>query len=307
MAFELDIRGKYCNGFTKRIAETNTDKIEVLNIPEGVEEICVNAFYNVPILKKVILPKSLKIINDYAFMGSSLEEIKFQSVVRLRDGVFDRTQLKNINCNLDSIGTGVFEGCKELESVKLNGNIRDIPPYTFADCLNLKEVEMSENIYVIGCEAFFNNTSLEHIKLPKLLYTLGDSAFSYCTSLNSIDLPHDLNNIGDNAFVNCTKLKSLVIPNNTKIIGKNIVMDSGVKNITLPEDLQEMYQNIINEDTVINVPFITAERIDLSKIIKANNYCLNITDNPYNLDELISNGKSISEINRIFKSLEDSR
>lgn len=69
--------------------------VDVLEVPEGVEEIGDSGFRGIRGLERVILPKSLKKIGEYAFMGcKDLVEIEYSvSLEEIGAGAFKDTGL----------------------------------------------------------------------------------------------------------------------------------------------------------------------------------------------------------------------
>ncbi|MBR2463313.1 MAG: leucine-rich repeat domain-containing protein [Spirochaetaceae bacterium] len=71
------------------------------------------------------------------------------------------------------IGTGMFEGCRRLETV-----------------------ELPEDVLAIGGDAFYGCSSLKKINLPASLRFIGGSAFGGCCSLEPVALPEGLVALG---------------------------------------------------------------------------------------------------------------
>ena len=71
------------------------------------------------------------------------------------------------------IGTGMFEGCRRLETV-----------------------ELPEDVLAIGGDAFYGCSSLKKINLPASLRFIGGSAFGGCCSLEPVVLPEGLVALG---------------------------------------------------------------------------------------------------------------
>ena len=87
-------------------------------IPEGVLEINRSMFYDCVNLKKVTLPSTLQVIQDYAFAGCiRLETVDFRKLG-----------------SLQRIGNHAFDGCKSMKKVVLSESIREIGNAAFADC-----------------------------------------------------------------------------------------------------------------------------------------------------------------------------
>ncbi len=59
----------------KYIGKIDNEKYFTIAIPEGVEEISDRAFYDIPELEKVILPKTLKRIGNAAFACTGIRKV----------------------------------------------------------------------------------------------------------------------------------------------------------------------------------------------------------------------------------------
>lgn len=101
----------------------------------GLEEISENMFEGCKGLQKLTLPTSLKSIKAQAFTESEIEEIEFNSVVKLE-------------------GYGIFSACPNLKKVKLPKGLTKIPNNTFYNCPALQTIEIPSTVETIGSDAF---------------------------------------------------------------------------------------------------------------------------------------------------------
>lgn len=92
-------------------------------IPEGVEVIRSKAFYKCYELTDVVLPSTLKSIEEKAFFRCNLSEIN------LPDG-------------LEYIGKDAFAFCSSATKVTVPASVREIGDYAFFTCTSLLEVNM---------------------------------------------------------------------------------------------------------------------------------------------------------------------
>ena len=125
-----------------------------------------------------VIPKGVKSIRNYAFMG--------------------RANLKNITipANVTSIGERVFEYCDSLEKIKVDADnaIYD----SRNDCNAI--MESATNTLIAGCgktvipegtetigeDAFANVVTLTHITIPKSVTEIKEGAFSACYYLSTV-------------------------------------------------------------------------------------------------------------------------
>ena len=90
-----------------------------------ITEIGSGCFSNNANLRTIVLPKTIEIIEKYAFLGC--------------------TQLTKINIPFDvtKIGEGAFQHCCQLTSIYILCLVKEIEQYTFWGCKNLKEIHIS--------------------------------------------------------------------------------------------------------------------------------------------------------------------
>ena len=101
------------------------------------------------------------------------------------------------------IGTGCFEGNKNITKIVIPQNIQNIAANAFANCSNLVEVELPKNLKMISKDAFKNCTSLEKITIPEGVLEIAEGAFENCCKLKQPAIPASIGRIGENAFKNC--------------------------------------------------------------------------------------------------------
>lgn len=195
---------------------------------------------------KVILPSSLLIIGDGAFMQSEIKTIDMPSTV-------------------DSIGMAAFSQCSLLTSVTLPSALRSIPPRAFDGCVSLKSVTIPEGVSVIGSRTFYGCTSLSSVSFPGMLAVIGDEAFSHtdiaraslagckalrsvgayafasCGSLSAVSLPDGLRSLGEGAFWECPALRSIALPVDMTALDPLMFKgDTSLASVGLPHALESM-------------------------------------------------------------------
>ncbi len=224
----------------------------VLVIPEGIETIRTDSFLLSGKINSLIIPKSLKVISDYAFyletviinfkvhpqnkyftvLNNTLYnhdltelikapqflDIDFEipaSVNRIRACAFSRCNLRYLKIpeKVSMIGDDAFHGCKNLETVILPKNIKSLKEGTFYSCEELRNIELPEKLSAIDDYCFYNCKKLKRIKLPYELCNLGFSVFAGCSALESIHINPNLKELHDNATSDCSSLKLFEIEN----------------------------------------------------------------------------------------------
>lgn len=74
--------------------------------------------------------------------------------------------------SVESIGTGAFSLCANLEEIDLGENLTYITSMAFYDCPKLKKLSFPESMTTIDDQIFYNNTDLEDIYIPASVTTL---------------------------------------------------------------------------------------------------------------------------------------
>lgn len=216
----------------------------VFEIPEGVTEIGNYAFAGQTDITKIIIPKTMKTINDYAFYNCfNLVEVEFAN-----------------GCVLDTLGKSVFNSCKSLKNIILPNGITTIPEYAFAACESLESITLPSNLEAINQYAFVWTTSLKSITFPKTLQKImnyafrssglesvtipegviqfGTYVFTECKSLTTATLPTSIQTFGNQVFTNCTALTTVNLPEGLKLLGGYVFKGcTSLETIKLPSTL----------------------------------------------------------------------
>lgn len=188
-------------------------------IKEDTTQIGNGAFKDCNGLKEIIIPNSIKIIDDFAFAGCCN---------------MSRIQIPD---NVDSIGDGVFFGCERLEEIALPSKVKHMS-VSFNGCKNLKSISLPQGLCEIDDFAFNDCVCLENLIVPNLVKRIGNCAFYGCSKLRSIALPDTLASIGISAFSGCCELEDINLPMSvTEIGGEAFKNCSKLRVITLPECL----------------------------------------------------------------------
>lgn len=154
--FTYEDGGKTVTGFSEKGREkikTNKDLV----IPEGVEKINPYTFTSQEI-ETLILPNTLKVIEDAAFVANELTNLIIpNSVEKIEGAAFSNNKIKTLKLsdNLRIIGANAF--CSnELVSITLPPKITIIEEATFSDN-KLFYIEIPNTIKDIGGDAFAGN------------------------------------------------------------------------------------------------------------------------------------------------------
>lgn len=173
----------------EKIGKFKAKGIETIVIPEGVTRIEASKFSFMPLLKSVILPNSVSVIENGAFRKC--------------------TALENITMsNVEEIGDSAFDGCTSLKNITLPDSITTIGNYGFAGT-GLEQIEIPKGITTIGGAVFGGCKDLKNVTLPDTLTTIQLVAFSNCSSLTKIIIPSSVTTIEGRVFEECTNLTNI--------------------------------------------------------------------------------------------------
>ncbi|MBQ3496701.1 MAG: leucine-rich repeat protein [Oscillospiraceae bacterium] len=178
-----------------------------VTIPDGVTSIGAGAFFLCKELTGVIIPQSVKTIEDNAFC--------------------DCTNLASVTLGtgVTTIGAQAFTRCGALTTINIGENVTSIGRAAFCGCTNLCDVTLPSTIASIAANMFESCTSLVSITVPDSVTVIERSAFLDCTALSAIALPDGVTSIGPYAFRNCARLAGIRIPESTTSIGKEAFKD----------------------------------------------------------------------------------
>ena len=180
---------------------------------------------NTPINDVVVIPDGITHINSMAFYDASITSIDIPgSVETIGSGAFEYcSQLKTIKFHegLKSIGNDAFAYCTALETLNLPNGLVELGA-AFRQCTSLKSVEIPNSVTTAkyGEPGVFQNcTSLESVKMGNGMQTIPTAMFSGCSNLQYIEIPSGVKEISPIAFGGCKRLKKIVFPNSVTLTG----------------------------------------------------------------------------------------
>ena len=149
--------------------------------------------YALTALQNLVLPNSLKIIDDNAFNGCK----NLTSMI--------------IPNSVTSIGGYAFNGCRNLTSVIIGNSVISIGESAFSGCSRLPSVTIGNSVTFIGESAFSYCHSLTSVTIGNSVTSIGESAFYYCPNLTSVTIGSSVTSIGNFVFYYCDNIKDVHI------------------------------------------------------------------------------------------------
>lgn len=246
-----------------------------LEISEGVENI--KAGFGIPglfganneYLNTIILPQSLKYIDDSAFLGFNSivnviggDNLEYITNIQINDNtmyqVFGMGFAESLYIMTNQYSKGkvlfkvkiesnvkvpenfnqyyptLFLGGEEIiETIELPDNFTEIYPMMCGYMLNLNTINLS-NVISIGEKAFYGCTNLKYVDLSNVT-SIGNRAFAD-SGIEEFKINDNilLDNIGSEIFMDCKNLKVAILPINYTPAGTaniNILMYRGCTSI----------------------------------------------------------------------------
>lgn len=184
--------GEFYVGDTKYLIQGDGNATS--NVPDGITTICEQAYTGIAV-SKVVLPASVKTIDNKAFEFSYLSSINLD--------------------NIQNIGEAAFKGT-QLTKAELPEAITAVPGYAFCDCHELTEITFKGSLKSVG-EFAFQDTRLnigDLLSTNTKLETIGESAFQNTGWVN-ITIPANVKTVGAYAFAESNNNKFVLINGST--------------------------------------------------------------------------------------------
>ncbi|MBQ8292515.1 MAG: leucine-rich repeat protein [Bacilli bacterium] len=191
----------------------------------------------------LVIPNTVKIINQYQFYGfSQIEKITISSgVTEIKQYAFTNcTKVKEISLpnTLTMVGRSAFYDCDNLSMLVFPEGVKTIDSNAFGNCTKLKTVylpstlEKIDNSYVPATTLYYNGTVDKWLEVDdritgsyvKELYCL-DSKGVYQSTSNLV-IPEGVTSIKASAFDYCQWIKTVTLPSSLVSIDKNAFYES---------------------------------------------------------------------------------
>lgn len=241
-------------------------------IPDGVTRIAEGVFRDCDsqrIIKEIVIPNSVKIIDDYAFYGcSNMVSLSMPAGIEfIHDPYYQRNTSAFLGCTSISkirlTGTGVMAGyysantsdphtatpwyissaAGTVVSVEIENGVTTVGDYAFCGCENLCQVSIPDSVTSIGGHAFFACRGLTGpLKIPNSVYSIGPYAFAWCGNINGLELSEGLHSIAEHAFSNCTSIEFLRIPDSVTKLDNCAFASCNMTRLVVPAHISYGYQ-----------------------------------------------------------------
>ena len=239
----------------------NCDKITWSQVPQSVEELGDECFYDCAALTSVDLSK-IKKMDTGVFWATPLTSVEWPAAVtEIPANTFwacgKLTTIKGIPGqpgawdNITKIGENAFNMCTALTTIKLPAELKTIDAQAFRSCDHLATVDYGTKVETIGDGAFWYTGALKKFFFKGSVKTLGTHAFRE-SGLTCVHLKGDMT-IGKEAFMDCKSLKYVEFPATssatqplTYVAESMFAGCTSLPFITLPSTVTEIKANAFN-------------------------------------------------------------
>ena len=217
-SYTLDDIGT-CTDSTVIVPATFKD-LPVTKIGEGAFEMCIG-------ISSVVLPETIEEIETDAFYDcAALQAVEFSpNLTKIGDNAFAMClslQMLDLPEGLKTVGANAFAGCASLRTVILPDTVTTVGEGAFALCTELMDVFLSKNLTAIPKNSFAGCTRLVEISIPDSVETVGESAFTACARLTKVEMTGGVKYIDLGAFAGCRRLSYISIPETLKTLGSGV-------------------------------------------------------------------------------------
>ena len=247
---------------------------KILEIPEGIISISKHSFYNCKNLHKIVIPSSVRIIENNPF--SNIPKLRLENnsphFIFKNGALYNKTMTTLFyfehspeNTTLDIpegvkiIGRHSFYNCQVIEKISIPTTVKIIGYNPFTNCSRLSLVNKSPN-FIYEANTLYNNDmstliyhsikdSSDDFVIPDRVKRIGRCAFFGCYRLRSVKFNEGLSVIDRSAFANCTGLKEVFIPKSVKTLG-----EWAFANCTELEQISIPIHTTIEKHTFLNCP-----------------------------------------------------
>ena len=245
---------------------------DVFEVPNGVISVSKHSFYNCQNLRKIIIPPSVKIMENNPFSNLPDMQLENNSLHFIfRDGALynktmttlfyyeHSTELKNLVIpeGVTIIGRHSFYNCQTIKSITIPSSTKIIGYNPFTNCSSLSLINHSPE-YVYENSALYNKemteliycsipSSVETFVVPDTVKTIGRSAFFSCKNIKKVVIPEGISIIERSAFANCVNLNEVSIPDSVNILGEWAFFNCiNLNAITIPKHTSIEGQTFLN-------------------------------------------------------------
>lgn len=239
------------------------DSAEEIILPKTLKIIEDHAFSMLDALKSMVIPDSVESVGEYAFSNcDSLEAITFGSGIRELgiNPVLGCSALKEITmkagnpkyvcankCIIDVATKTLKFGINDAV-IPNDGSVEYIAQEAFRSVkFSVQPVIIPDSVKNIGREAFMLS-SLSAVKMGSGVEVIGSSAFYGCELLTEMIVPKGVKKIEDCAFARCTSLETVVLNEGLEVVESSAFAGcTMLANINIPTTVTDLGSDVFSE------------------------------------------------------------
>ncbi len=216
------------DGSAMRVASYHDVALEDITIPDTViyeekeyqvTEIADSAFESNALLRRIVLPRGMKILGDNAFYSCpELTEVVFSDTVEV-------------------LGASCFAECPKLSKVQLPSSLTALGMESFSNCVAITSITIPGKLESMDNAVFYGCEQLKECRFEKGVTKIGDEMFTNCYALSQVEIPETVTAVGSEAFWGCSALTEIALPDQISTIGPRAFYSSGLKELRLPDGL----------------------------------------------------------------------
>lgn len=206
-------------------------EVVYMNRTRKVTRIGKHAFWYVTCLQKVILPETIKAIDDYAFYEcDQLEELTLpNSLETIGNKVFSHCHIKSlfIGENMKSMGELGYGASLVVDTIY----VKDLKSFLNIDYYNIN--------FFNGENTLMYNSSgslISNLIIPEGMTKIGKSLRG-CKSIRTVTIPETITEIDDYAFRGCINLTEVNMHDKIETIGEEAFCGCNISEIKFPKNL----------------------------------------------------------------------
>lgn len=250
----------------------DSDKLTDLDLSKTrITTISKDTFYACETLASIILPATVKTIEESAFLEcTNLKKVTFapgSSLMSIGLKAFYASGIRSLvlPSRVKLIEEEAFGECDKLTSLIISKRT-EVHPTAFIGCTRLPhfmlanltwmksesygesfgEEELSETLIIsddVSEEKYRGNDTIRFVKVKYGVEHIAFGAFEGCTSLETIELPRTLLTFGNHVFRGCKSLQEINIPDSVEIIQKELFSDCvSLQKVILSSSTKYIYE-----------------------------------------------------------------
>ena len=243
----------------------NHSILELVRLPDTLQELSASAFAACTNLSAITLPESLRIIRKNSLQ--SCTKLKTISIPANVNTIEDAPlagcyRIENIEVAPGNTNFIVTNGCLiDIRSKRLvqglasgvipnDGSVTSLGEYCFYE-MPITTVTIPDSITKITTNAFSRCEALETVVLPNTITALEATCFAWCTKLSEITLHEGITDIYTYAFNQCP-FREVVIPASVnQVLNQSFGANTALQSVT--------FKKALNADGSIKIPSIATE------------------------------------------------